>query len=275
MRRRRRRQERFVSSQSNRWMISYADFLTLLFAFFVFLYAISTIDEQKYQSVSRNLLQIFDVHPSSVDPIELDATPPGPDFFNPLYRPEPIPSTREDLADTEPYHQESTLLQLRQRVGSGFQQLIEDQLISVTGNENWLEISLQEPILFSSNSADITNRAEEILYEIAKLLAPLPHPVAVEGYTDRTPAGGAFATNWNLSVQRAANVVRYLEEAGIAGERLSAIGFGQYQPVFDESNPVRAARNRRVSIVVSRLTASDSVLTPNALDAAGPELARP
>lgn len=275
MRRRRRRQERFVASQSNRWMISYADFLTLLFAFFVFLYAISSIDEQKYQSVSRNLLQIFDVRPSSVDPIELDATPQGPDVFNPLYRPEPIPSTREDLADTEPYHQESTLLELRQLMEENFQQLIEDRLISVSGNQNWLEINLQEPILFSPDSADITDSAEALLYEVAKLLAPLDHPVAVEGYTDRSPAEDTFASNWNLSVARAANVVRYLERAGVAGQRLSAVGFGEYQPAFDETNPARAARNRRVSIVVSRLTAPAPVIAPGEADGSGPDFAVP
>lgn len=275
MRRRRRYHQRFAASRTDRWMISYADFLTLLFAFFAFLYAISSIDQEKYQAVSRNLLQIFEVRPSSVDPIELEATPQGPDFFNPLYRPEPIPSTREDLADTEPYHRESTLLELRQQVEAGFQQLIQDQLISVSGNENWLEISLQEPILFSPGSADITDRAEAVLYEVAKLLAPLAHPVAVEGYTDRSPAGGDFVSNWNLSAARAANVVRYLENAGVEGERLSALGFGEYQPRFEETNPVRSARNRRVSIVVSRLDLPNRTMVPSSGEEAGPEIAEP
>lgn len=275
MKRRRRRQQRFEGSQQLRWMISYADFLTLLFAFFVFLYAISSINEDKFRSVSRTLLQIFDVEPSSIEPIELENTPQGPDVFNPLYRPEPIPSTREDLADTEPYHRESTLLELRQTTENQFQQLIQDQLISVTGSENWLEINLEEPILFSPGSADITDDAEALLYEVAKLLAPLDNPVAVEGYTDSTPVSGEFDNNWELSAMRAANVVRYLEQAGIAGERLSLVGFGEYQPRFDETNPVRAARNRRVSIVVTRLNAPNILSSESVNENSGPEIAEP
>lgn len=274
MRRRRRRNQRFSANQSQRWILSYADFLTLLFAFFVFLYAISSVDSGKFEAVSRNLLQIFKVEPSSVDPIELPTTPAGPDFFNPLYRPEPIPSTREDLADTQPYHQESTLLELRQTLEEHFAQRIDDQLISVSGNSEWLEINLAEPVLFLPGSADITAQAEAILYEVAALLSPLQQPVAVEGYTDQSPPGGQFDDNWILSVTRAANVVRYLQTAGIAGERLSAVGFGEYQPRFDESNTQRAALNRRVSIVVTRLNGPNSLISP-APAPVGPEVAEP
>lgn len=262
--RRHRHRTRFQGAQTHRWMISYADFLTLLFAFFVFLYAISSIDESKFQAVSQNLLQIFDVRPSSVDPIELNATPQGPDVFNPLFRPEPIPSTREDVSDTETYQQESTLLQVRQQVDEQFQQLIQDQLISVSGTDNWLAINLEEPVLFSPGSADITASAEAVLYEVAKVLAPLRNPVAVEGYTDSTPTGDEQFSNWELSALRAANVVEYLQQAGIAGERLSALGFGQYQPRFDETNEARAERNRRVSIVITRLNTPNVLVPPTA-----------
>lgn len=271
--RRQRRRNRFQSDQSQRWMISYADFLTLLFAFFVFLYAISSLDESKFQAVSQNLLQIFDVRPSSVAPLELKATPQGPDVFNPLYRPEPIPSTRENLSDTETYQQESTLLQVRQRVDEQFQQLIQDQLISVSGTENWLAINLQEPVLFSPGSADITASAEAVLYEVADLLAPLRNPVAVEGYTDSTPSAGGMS-NWGLSALRAVSVVEYLQQAGVAGERLSALGFGEYQPRFEESNEARAERNRRVSIVITRLN-TPNVLVPPAAAPVNEEPANP
>jgi len=259
--RRHRRRARFQGTQSLRWMVSYADFLTLLFAFFVFLYAISAVDEAKFQAVSQNLLQIFDVRPSSIDPIELNATPQGPDVFNPLFRPDPIPSTREDVSDTETFQRESTLLQVRQQVDEQFQQLIQDQLISVSGTENWLAINLEEPVLFSPGSADITSSAEAVLYEVAKVLAPLQNPVSVEGYTDATPTGTDLS-NWGLSASRAVSVVEYLQQAGVAGERLSALGFGQYQPRFDETNAARSERNRRVSIVITRLNAPNVLVPP-------------
>ena len=219
-------------SQHNReyrWVISYADFLTLLFAFFVFFFLISTLQNEKFQEVSSTLLQIFDVRPSSVDPIELNATPQGPDMFNPLFKPEPLPGTQIDLSNTEIYATESSLLDIQHQLGQSFSQLIDDQLFSVSGDESWIEIQIADSVTFFPGSADITNRAEAVLYEVGKLLASSNVPVAIEGYSLENE-GTLQQDGWALSSARAINVLRYLQRAGVGGQRLSAVSFSHFQP---------------------------------------------
>lgn len=213
----------------HRWIISYADFLTLLFAFFAFLFSISSLENEKFKQVSATLLQLFDVEPSSVEPIELETTPQGPDVFNPLYQPDPIPSTSVNLQDTAVYHQQSSLLNIQKQLGESFSQLIEQQLFSVSGDEAWIEIQIADSITFIDGSADITNRAEAVLYEIGKALSQINLPVAVEGYSSKTELTPQL-DGWALSGLRASNVVRYLQRAGVDGSRLSSIAFSYYQP---------------------------------------------
>ncbi|MEJ2044421.1 MAG: flagellar motor protein MotB [Reinekea sp.] len=238
-------------AREHRWVISYADFLTLLFAFFVFLFSISSLEVEKYQQVSATLLQLFDVAPSSIEPIELAATPEGPDIFNPLYQPEPLPGTDIDVADTERYSQASSLLDIQASLNKSFEQLIEGQLFSVSGDEAWIEIQIANSILFSSGAADISDNAEAILYEIGKLLSGENVPIAIEGYSEIAEAATA-EQGWSLSSQRAINVLLYLQRAGIAGERLSSIAFSHYQPDSTEN----IAGGARVSIVVAGFEAS-------------------
>jgi chemotaxis protein MotB len=243
------RRDRFKnqSSQEHRWIISYADFLTLLFAFFAFLFSISSIQNEKFKEVSATLLQLFDVKPSSVDPIELKTTPEGPDIFNPVYKPEPIPGTNVDLDSSQKYSSQSSLMDIQQQIGEQFAQLIEDQLFSVSGDESWIEIEIADSVTFLPGSADITNRAEAILYEVGKLLAATNLPVAVEGYSqlreERVELDG-----WQLSALRATNVIRYLENSGIAGQRLSAVAFSHHQPVILGSDVGEVGK---ISIVVA------------------------
>ena len=239
------------SQQEQRWIISYADFLTLLFAFFVFLFAISSLEKDKFQQVSATLLQLFDVKPSSVDPIEMPATPAGPDVFNPLYQPEPLPGTKIDLRDTESYSQASSLLNIQASLNESFAQLISGQLFSVSGDEAWIEIQIANSILFSEGAADISDSAEAILYEVGKILAPETVAVAIEGYSVPEEAVGA-GNGWALSAQRATSVLQYLQNAGVAGERLSAVAFAHYQPTSQQD----IAQGARVSIVVAGFAAT-------------------
>jgi chemotaxis protein MotB len=231
--------------REHRWVISYADFLTLLFAFFAFLFSISSLQNDKFKEVSATLLQLFDVKPTSVDPIEMQTTPEGPDIFNPLYKPEPLPGTDIDNAGTERYNTESSLLDIRKQLGETFAQLIEDQLFSVSGDESWIEIQLSDSITFLPGSADITDEAEAVLYEIGKILADGYMPVAVEGYSLIAEEGST--DGWALSSQRAVNVLRYLESTGVSGPRLSAVAFSHFQPNMS-AVPTDAGR---ISIVVA------------------------
>jgi chemotaxis protein MotB len=242
----RRRFERQTSLE-HRWIISYADFLTLLFAFFAFLFSVSSLQNEKFQEVSATLLQIFDVKPSSVDPIELTSTPQGPDFFNPLYQPEPIPGTQIDVANTEKFAQQSSLLEVKQQMGEAFEQLIQERLFSVSGDESWLEIEISDSVTFLPGSADITNQAEAVLYEVGKLLSTVNLPIAVEGYSLETEVNND-AQSWALSAARAVNVIGYLQQAGVPGLQLSAVAFSHHQPAWLSDNLIDAGR---ISIVVA------------------------
>lgn len=233
--------------QEQRWMISYADFITLLFAFFAFLFSISTLQDDKFDEVSATLLQLFDVKPTSTDPIELLTTPQGPDVFNPLYQPEPLPGTDINVASPEKFNTQSSLLDIRAQMNDSFAQLIKDQLFSVAGSEQWIEIQIADSVTFLPGAADINDQAEAVLYEIGKLLADIPLPVSVEGYSLAEEETNG-RDGWALSTERAVNVLRYLQQAGVASPRLSAVGFSHHQPKF--SSDVNSTTGR-ISIVVS------------------------
>ncbi|WP_196158164.1 flagellar motor protein MotB [Reinekea sp. G2M2-21] len=235
------------ADREHRWIISYADFLTLLFAFFAFLFSISSLQTEKFQQVSETLLQLFDVQPSSVEPIELLTTPQGPDVFNPLFQPEPLPGTNIDIADSERYSLESTLLDIQKQLSEAYQQLIENQLFSVSGDESWIEIQIADSVTFLPGSADITNDAEAIFYEVGKLLSSMSLPVSVEGYSLASEQTETV-DGWDLTSQRATNVLRYLQRAGIGGQRLSAVAFSHYQPSFSDTEMLNSGR---IAIVVA------------------------
>ncbi|MCZ7679318.1 MAG: OmpA family protein [Sandaracinaceae bacterium] len=115
--------------------------------------------------------------------------------------------------------------------------------------------------LFPPGASELNERGLEVLARVAQSLASLPDRVVrIEGHTDSTPLTGAnaerFPTNWELSTARATSVVRFLEQQGIAGERLAAVGYGAHHPVADNGTAIGRRRNRRIEIVVARRTVS-------------------
>ena len=247
------KRQRFVSSSSkeHRWILSYADFLTLLFAFFVFLFSISSLEQAKFKQVSASLTQVFDVQPTPIDSAALATPDQGPDFFSPL-----SPSQLNAAADVAPdgaerLQQQAALLDIQQQLKQQFAPLIEQQLFSVSGSEAWMEIQIADSITFSPGSAKITNNAEAMLYEVGKILAELHLPVSVEGYSLRQESSTSLGS-WQLSAQRAINVLSYLQRAGIQGQRLSATAFGHYQASHAGARPQQGT----LSILVAGFGAS-------------------
>jgi len=225
------KRQRFVSSSSKeqRWILSYADFLTLLFAFFVFLFSISSLEQGKFKQVSASLTQVFDVQSALIEPIELAKPSQGLDFFSPSSQSDANLVTAFELDGAKRLQQQTALLDIQQQLSQQFAPLIEQQLFSISGSEAWIEIQIADSITFSPGSANITNNAEAMLYEVGKILAELSLPVAVEGYSLSQESSTAQGS-WQLSAQRAINVLTYLQRAGIQGQRLSATAFGHYQP---------------------------------------------
>jgi len=207
-----------------RWLVSYSDFITLLFAFFVVMYSVSQVNEKKYRVLSDTLQSAFSQ--SRQSPVgEEDAE------FDTL-----APLTQVETELTE-------LLQ-----GS-----LKEGALSVWGNEDWVEIELNANVLFSSASADPSAEAIAIFSQLANTLSPFENAIAVSGHTDNIPIRNAnFDNNWALSSARAVAVVNLLAFGGVDPTRLSAIGYGEYQPVADNATAEGRASNRRVILRVAR-----------------------
>ncbi|TBU95371.1 flagellar motor protein MotD [Phytopseudomonas dryadis] len=239
---RRRRVEEHDSHE--RWLVSYADFITLLFAFFVVMYSISSINEGKYKILSETLTGVFNQPDRSIKPI-----PVGDE------RPRTTEPDRS-MVDEEDSNQQiasETLDTIAGNVREAFGGLMQSDQLKVRGNELWIEIELSSGLLFPSGDALPNDEAFEIIETIAKILAPYENPVHVEGFTDNQPISTAqFPTNWELSSARAASIVRMLAMEGVDPARMAAVGYGEFQPVADNATVEGRARNRRVVLVVSR-----------------------
>lgn len=239
---RRRRQEEHENHE--RWLISYADFITLLFAFFVVMYAISSLNESKYKILTESLTGVFNQPDRSIRPIPIGDERPR--------TVEPDRSTLTDESDSQPG---DALSQIAERVRSAFADLIADSQFTVRGNEMWIEIELSSGLLFPSGDALPRNEAFGIVERLAKILAPFENPIKVEGFTDNVPIHSSiYPTNWELSAARAASIVRLLADSGIDPVRLAAVGYGEFQPVTANTSEAGRARNRRVVLLVSRDT---------------------
>ncbi|MDH1261717.1 MULTISPECIES: flagellar motor protein MotD [unclassified Pseudomonas] len=225
-----------------RWLVSYADFITLLFAFFVVMYSISSINEGKYKILSETLTGVFNQPDRSIKPI-----PVGDE------RPRTTEPDRSMVDEDLTQMSADNLQSIADSVSQAFGDLIESDQLKVRGNELWIEIELSSSLLFPSGDALPDDAAFEIIEKVAKILAPYENPVHVEGFTDNLPIRTAqYPTNWELSAARAASIVRMLAMDGVDPGRLAAVGYGEFQPVADNATAEGRARNRRVVLVISR-----------------------
>lgn len=206
-----------------RWLLTYADLITLLMAFFVIMYAMSTVDVAKYQALAASLRGTLATGNSYV-PLPLQETAPPKD---------PLQALGEEVAGA------LTELGLE---GQG----------AVFRTERGIVISLYGAVLFDLGKADIRPEAGSVLDRIATALAEVPNYVSVEGSTDDLPINSLlFPTNWELSVRRATTVVRYfVDRHQLDPRRFLATGYGEFQPMFPNDSEKNRARNRRVDIVV-------------------------
>lgn len=247
---RRRRVEETVNHE--RWLISYADFITLLFAFFVVMYSISQVNESKYRVLSETLNQAFNESvPLAIDPIQVGKPELHAD-------PSVIPDGGKEIADHAmtgdgAFDRTADLPQLSDLFEDEFSDLLDDKVIQVNSNEFWLEIELKASILFDSADAEPSLQAESIFADIAQIMKKFDNPIQVEGFTDNVPIRNAqFPSNWELSSARAAAVVKLLERGEVDSTRLSAVGYGEHQPIAGNDTSEGRAANRRVVLMIAR-----------------------
>ena len=245
-----------------RWMVSYADFITLLFAFFVMMYSISVVNTGKFKVLSESLTAAFTDPQRSLEPVQVGqivrAPSERPDVAMSEPTPRPIrPVEMRQMAkladvDQELLDQASKQLdKIQKRVEAAMREMIEQGAITVQRSEYWIEIEMNSSVLFDSGSSTLYPRVVPILTELGRVMMDFSNHVHGEGYTDTVPINTEmFPSNWELSGGRAATVVRLFEFTGVQADRLAAIGYGEFYPIADNETVEGRARNRRVVAVV-------------------------
>jgi chemotaxis protein MotB len=227
-----------------RWLVSYADLITLLFAFFATLYAISVLDSAKAERLVRSIEESFQSPLSKVlsESGVLEELPRGE-------------GSQAELGPAEVARREEqrALDALGDRVRELRRKLEVPDDVRVRTTEDGLAISLAGSLVFDTGGSQLAPESGQVLDELARLVGAVPNHVRVEGHTDdRAPGAGAYASNWELSALRAATVARRLEGSGVLAHRLSAAGFGAERPLASNRSAEGRRINRRVDVVVLR-----------------------
>lgn len=243
-----------------RWLVSYADFITLLFAFFVVLYASSQVDKRKVGRLALAIQVAFQelgVFPASTTQIPLDTTEPMPFSTvqaiqnvaknTELGRIAASPQTALSAASEEP-----DVATLQRELEEALHGEIVLRQVALHRETDGLVVSLREFGFFDSGSAALKPQALPALDRIASILAVRTYKLRIEGHTDNVPIHTReIASNWELSTARATALVELLiERYHFPPERLSAAGYAEYHPIASNLTPQGRAQNRRVDIVV-------------------------
>ena len=240
------------------WAIPYGDLVTLLFALFTVMYAMSSVNEGKFRVLSDAMIAAFNGAPKSMRPVNMGEPEPGKGGEKPLIgitptalikikgqeeAPRPAPPARADIP--------GSLIRMEHEVQEAMRDLIDAKLITVKRESMWLEIEINTDILFPSGSGAFSSSAEPVLDKLAEVLQPFPNPIRVEGHTDDRPIHtGAFPSNWELSAARAASVVHQFTKQGIDPLRLEIVGFGEFHPRQPNASAEGRNANRRVAVLV-------------------------
>lgn len=249
--------KRFEEEPDNhdRWMVSYADFITLLFAFFVVMYAISSLNEGKYRVLSNSLGTAF----GKVD-IATIASPirDNPSTISGL--PRPMSLQKQRAAEVAIRREREQMTGMASDLLKALAPLVSQGKVRVTQSNRGVSIEINASVLFAPGDANLNPESVQALRAVALVLKDDRHAIQVEGHTDNIPiSNAAFPSNWELSAVRASSVVRLFMDAGIAEGRLLAVAYGANQPVGSNDTPEGRLRNRRVQVMI--LSALPEVVT--------------
>ena len=264
------------------WAIPYGDLVTLLFALFTVMYAMSSVNEGKFRVLSDAMIAAFNGAPRSMRPVNMGEPEPGKGGEKPLVGITPTalikirsestvtPIPKPPAADVP-----GSLIRMERAVQDAMRALIDAKLITVKRESMWLEIEINTDILFSSGSGAFSSSAEPVLNKLAEVLKPFPNPIRVEGHTDDRPIHtAAFPSNWELSAARAASVVHQFTQQGIDPLRLEIVGFGEFHPRQPNTSAEGRNANRRVAVLVleavSPAEATTARITANTPQAVAP-----
>ncbi|HEY3278779.1 MAG TPA: flagellar motor protein MotB [Syntrophorhabdaceae bacterium] len=224
-----------------RWLLTYADLITLLLAFFIMMYTLSKQDAQRYQEVSSYLKAIFTGgtamlnHPSASANAQAEASaaasPPNSQALN-----------------------EEIMKQLQEEIKSVMSLDEMKKNFTIFVDERGIVVRALDKAFFDEGKADLKPRAKDTINKIIPILKKVAREVRIEGHTDNVPISTHdFKSNWELSVRRATEVVRYVIELGdFPPELISAAGYAEYRPLMDNSTAEQRASNRRIEIIIEK-----------------------
>lgn len=220
-----------------RWLLSYSDFMTLLMILFVVLFAMSSVDQTKFKQLSQSM---------SV------AMGGGKTIIGNESAVSITDKSKAVNTEIEAESEESKLEKLKAQVDKYLDQNGMKESVNTQIDERGLVVSINDTLFFDSGRAEIKIESQKKLIEIGKILNQLGNYMRIEGHTDNIPiSNGQFSSNWQLSAARAANVTELLiANSGIQPQKLSAVGYGEYRPILDNSTEEGRARNRRVDIII-------------------------
>jgi chemotaxis protein MotB len=290
---RRRRQEEHTNHEA--WAIPYGDLITLLLAFFVVMYAISSVNEGKYRVLSDSLSAAFRGTPHRIEPVQAGDPAMGAASTVGIGRVSqagfdasarsmlervPVPGVNGVSADNDAASLASVTAERQRRldaiaaaVETTMQELILSDQLEVRRTDAWVEVEIRTDLLFASGSAELGRAAIVAIERLADLLRTSPNPIRVEGHTDDRPIStAAFPSNWELSAARAASVVRVLAARGVDPARLAVLGLGEFRPVQPNTTAEGRRANRRVLLVILGDEAA-SASAPGPVNAASPATA--
>ncbi len=262
---RKKKHEEHVNAEA--WAIPYGDLVTLLFALFTVMYAMSSVNEGKFRVLSDSMIAAFHGVPKSMQPVNIGEKQSGkggdkalvgvsPTALMKIANKNPLGGDLAPRNPTQPAVSEHSavpgaLIRIERQVQDAMQALIDAKMVTVKRENMWLEIEINTDILFPSGAGEFSPAAEPVLDKLAQVLKPFPNPIRVEGHTDdrpiRTPA---FPSNWELSAARAASVVHEFTKAGIDPLRLEIVGFGEFRPRRPNESAEGRNANRRVAVLV-------------------------
>ncbi len=226
---------------SERWLVSYADFITLLMVLFVVLYSMGQIDVAKYKELAESMKNAFTLGgPVKVIDSEINKSSGTLDDGKP--KPITVPGIPDAPPKSEEVANQLTQMLSSKNLGSE---------VSVQTNVEGILISLSEKLVFAPGTADLPQEALPVLNTIADMIRSMDNQIRLVGHTDDTPpVDPKYKSNMELSLARAMAVADYLTKAGINPERLIVSGRGQFQPVFPNDTPQHRALNGRVEIII-------------------------
>ncbi|QUX96825.1 flagellar motor protein [Marinomonas sp. CT5] len=239
----------------DRWILSYADFITLLFAFFVALYSLSLKNAGDEQRLKETLHGVFDAVQKSVKPINIGEPIVGEPKDKEVIETKPIPTASPTIEDSK---SSAVYVLLSQVIENQFSGLHAKGQISVTESADWVSLELKSGLLFGQGEYELTNEAVALLILVANILKKHPSVILVEGNTDNLPVKSRrLISNWHLSSLRSSSVVDELVYRGVDPKMIAPIGFSSEHPKVRNTNDYARQQNRRVILRISKRKADN------------------